>query len=98
MDTDSCQTPAQTRPQPSDVAAMRASHHWSAEQPDFCPPVMKQVNILDERKLQNADSFKSVATRLQASVACTEVDSAKPTVVVVVVSRLNHEGNEPVKE
>lgn len=96
VDTDSCQTPAQTRP--SDVAAMRASHHWSAE--DFCPPVMKQVNILDERKHQNADSFKSVATGLQAPVARIEVDGVKPTVVslfshlkVVVVSRLNREGN-----
>lgn len=81
MDTDSCQTPAQTRPQPSDVAAMRASHHRSAEEADFCPPVMKQVNILDERKYQNADAFKSVAIRLQAPVAWIEVDSAKPTVV-----------------
>lgn len=71
MDTDSCQTPAQTRPQPSDVAATRAAHRWSAEEADFCPPVMKQVNItgsLDERKHQNADSFKGVAARLQAPV------------------------------
>lgn len=63
VDTDSCQTPAQTRPQPSDVAATRASHHWSAEEADFCPPAMKQVNVtgsLDERKHQNADSSKTV--------------------------------------